>query len=293
MSQLCRCLGITRQGYYFQRDVESELDVLRTSIVLYSQYIRQELMPRAGMEILYAMCREHFGEKMEIGRDQCYDIFRANGLTLRHPRKPRTTNSNHNFYIYPDLLNTSPKFVATRFGELVVGDITYVATESGWAYLALLTDAATRMIVGYKLYPTLETAGPLAALEMAIDFYKEHGIDLSSLIHHSDRGIQYCSNIYVKLLKENGIQISMTQTGDPLHNALAERMNNTIKNGWLFECGDRPFGDVEELVAKAITVYNNIRPHQALGMKTPAKALKEILTEYTTIIPIYLDIWKM
>ena len=85
----------------------------------------------------------------------------------------------------------------------------------------------------------------------------------------------------------------MTQTGDPLHNALAERMNNTIKNGWLFECGDRPFGDVEELVAKAITVYNNIRPHQALGMKTPAKALKEILTEYTTITLIYLDIWKM
>ena len=133
------------------------------------------------------------------------------------------------------------------------------------------------MIVGYKLFPTLETAGPMAALEMALEFYKEYGVELSLLIHHSDRGIQYCSNQYVSRLKESGIQISMTQTGDPLHNALAERMNNTIKNGWLFECGDKPFEKVEELVAKAVDVYNNIRLHQALGMKTPAKALKGML----------------
>lgn len=277
VSQLCACMDITRQGYYFQRDMESELDILRTSIVLYCLFVRKHLMPRAGMAILYAMCKEYFGDKMKIGRDQCYDIFRANGLTLRTLKKPRTTNSNHNFYIYPDLLNTSPKLVATRFGELVVADITYVPTEDGWAYLALLTDAATRMVVGYKLYPTLETAGPMAALEMALDFYRENGVDLSQLIHHSDRGIQYCSNLYVNRLKELGIQISMTQTGDPLHNALAERMNNTIKNGWLFECDDKPFEEVEEAVAKAIAVYNNIRPHQALGMKAPAKALEEML----------------
>lgn len=277
MSKLCSCLDITRQGYYFQRDVESELDILRTSIVFYCLFIRQNLMPRAGMAILYAMCKEYFAEKMTIGRDQCYDIFRANGLTLRTSKKPRTTNSNHNFYIYPDLLNTTPKLVATHFGELVVADITYVATESGWAYLALLTDAATRMIVGYKLFPTLETAGPMAALEMALEFYKKYGVDLSRLIHHSDRGIQYCSNLYVNRLKEFSIQISMTQTGDPLHNALAERMNNTIKNGWLLECEEKPFGEVERLVAKAVDVYNNIRPHQALGMKTPASALKEML----------------
>lgn len=277
VSKLCACLDITRQGYYSQRDMESELDILRTSLVFYCQYIRQELMPRAGMGILYAMCKEHFGEKMKIGRDQCFEIFRANGLTLRTSRKPRTTNSNHNFYIYPDLLNTSPKLVARNFGELVVADITYVATRDGWAYQALLTDAATRMIVGYRLYPTLETAGPMAALEMALDFYKRYGIDLSRLIHHSDRGIQYCSNLYVGSLKKESIRISMTQTGDPLHNALAERMNGTIKNGWLFECEDKPFAEVEKLVAKAVGVYNNIRPHRALGMKAPAKVLKEMI----------------
>ena len=157
-------------------------------------------------------------------------IFRSNGLCQRTSRKrPRTTNSNHNYYIYPDLLNVAPKFVATRLGAMVVADITYVNTGQGWAYLSLLTDASSRAIVGYALYKTLETEGPLKALEMAISFYEKYHIDMSTLIHHSDRGVQYCSNKYVERLKEHQINISMTQCGDPLHNALAERINNTIK----------------------------------------------------------------
>lgn len=277
VSFLCDCLGITRQGYYTHSRQESDLDVLRTSIVLYCQHIRADLMPRAGMRELYVMCRKHFCDRMTIGRDQCYDLFRANGLVLRKKKRPRTTDSRHNFHIYPDLLNVTPKLTARHFGELAVADITYVETDRGWAYLSLLMDAATRMIVGYKLHPTLETAGPLAALGQALDFYKSRGIATDGLIHHSDRGIQYCSNAYVNVLLGEKARISMTQTGDPLHNAMAERLNNTIKNGWLFDCEGKSFDEVEELIDKAVKVYNGDRPHQALGMRTPRQAMDEAL----------------
>lgn len=272
---LCDFLGISRQGYYQHTSKENEVDILRSSIVLYCQEMRAEKLPRAGMRELYELCCRHFSEKMVVGRDQCFDVFRANGLVLRQKKRPRTTNSNHNYYIYPDLLNTTPKYVALCCGQLAVVDITYVATESGWAYLSLATDAATRIIIGYALHPSLDREGPLNALEMALDFYRNHGIDISNLIHHSARGAQYCSNEYIAVLKENRIRISMTQTGDPLHNALAERMNNTLKNGWLFDCEGDAFEIVKEKIKKAVYVYNNIRPHQALAMKTPIEAFEE------------------
>lgn len=228
------------------------------------------------MRELYACCIRKFGSKMVIGRDRCYDIFRANGLSQRTSRKrPRTTNSNHNYYIYPDLLNVAPKFVAPAFGFMVVADITYVATRGGWAYLSLLTDAASRAIVGHALYKTLETEGPLKALGMAIAFYDKYDIDTSILIHHSDRGVQYCSNKYVEKLKENQINISMTQCGDPLHNALAERMNNTIKNGWLFDCADESFEQVSKRIEDAVYAYNHVRPHQAISMRTPMDVVED------------------
>lgn len=276
VSFLCGYLGISRQGYYRHVDRTLETDVLRTSIVLYCQAVLHE-MPKAGMRQLYELSRRKFGKKFTIGRDQCFKLFRSNGLCQRRRKRPRTTNSNHNYFIYPDLLNTSPKLKAVRFGQLCVTDITYVATSSGWAYLSLVTDAAARLIVGWDLHPTLAKAGPLKSIGSAMDFYRRHGVDLSSLIHHSDRGVQYCCNEYVDLLKRNGIRISMTQTGDPLHNALAERMNNTVKNGWLFDTEDKGFDEVKSLVAKAVDVYNNMRPHQALGMHTPMEEMERLL----------------
>lgn len=280
ISALCDYLGISRQGYYTHVSKKMETDVLKTSLILYCKAVRADQLPKAGMRQLYEMCRRRFGEKMTIGRDQFFNLLRANDMTLRRKCKPKTTNSNHNYYIYPDLLNTTPKLVAARFCQLVVGDITYVATASGWAYLSLLTDAATRLIVGWALLPTLGKEGPMEALEMAKRFYMDNGIVFSKntderiqLIHHSDRGSQYCSNEYVKMLKDSGIRISMTQTGDPLHNALAERMNNTIKNGWLFDCDNLTFDEAKAQIAHAVDMYNNVRPHQALGMKTPMEQL--------------------
>ena len=177
------------------------------------------------------------------------------------------------------MLNTTPKLKADRFGRLCVTDITYVAFSMGWAYLSLVTDAASRMIVGYALRAGLDKEGPIAALRQAISFYESHSVDLGGLIHHSDRGSQYCCNKYVEILKSKGIQISMTQTGDPLHNALAERMNNTVKNGWLFDTEGLRFMELSRAVDNAVDAYNSLRPHQGLGMRTPYEQMKMLTSE--------------
>jgi len=116
----------------------------------------------------------------------------------------------------------------------------------------------------------------MKALSMAIDCYRKYNVELSQLIHHSDRGVQYCCNAYVNKLKSLGIQISMTQTGDPLHNALAERMNNTLKNGWLFSTEDKSLQQVRRLTKKAIELYNTFRPHQSLQMRTPLEEVARL-----------------
>ena len=229
-------LGISRWGYYKHEERDCEETVLITSVVLYCNYIRApDNLPKAGCRELLELCRQYFGVKFTLGRDRFFDVLRANGLMLRRKRcKPRTTNSNHNNRIYPDLLNTTPKLVARHAGHLVVADITYVCCSNGFGYLSLLTDAFTRYIVGWCFHETLETDGPARALTMAIK-----------------------------------ARISMTQTGDPLHNALAERMNNTVKNSWLFNNGELDFVTAGGSIANAIRMYNTARPHQSLDMRTP------------------------
>lgn len=268
-------LGISAQGYYKHNDTSSELDILTASIVLFCMYIRENgHLPKSGCRELYELCRERFKDKFTIGRDKFYNILRSNGLMLRRTKyRPRTTYSGHGYRLYEDLINTSPKFKPVRSGSLVVCDITYVYTLEGFAYLSLVTDAYSRYIVGYCLSRTLETEGPLNAINQAIDTYHRYGINISNMIHHSDRGIQYASKEYTKTLLSNNIRISMTQTGDPLHNALAERMNNTLKNGWLFNDGNLSFEQAQEAISKSIEMYNNARPHKALGMKTPMEIM--------------------
>lgn len=269
---LCRLLGITRQGYYKHEEKTSEEDILISSVVWYCQYIRApDNLPKAGCRELHELCKQYFGVKFTLGRDRFYDVLRANDMMLKKKKyRPRTTDSNHNNKIYPDLLNTSPKFVAKAPGELTVCDITYVYCQEGFGYLSLITDAYSRYIVGYCFYETLETDGPLAALEMAVECYNSFGITIGErTIHHSDRGVQYTSAAYVKVLKSMKIQISMTQTGDPLHNAMAERVNNTVKNEWMFNTGELLFIAAATSIDNAIMMYNKARPHQGIGMKTP------------------------
>ena len=272
---LCRLLGISAQGYYKHNYVSDEKDILASSIVLYCMYVRSdEHLPRSGCRELYQLCRQYFKEKFTIGRDRFYSILRSNGLMLRKKRyRPRTTDSRHGYLLYDDLVNTSPRYIPQMCGSLVVCDITYIYTTDGFAYLSLATDAYSRYIVGHCLCSTLEVDGPLNAMNQAIRTYHRYGIDIENMIHHSDRGVQYASKVYTDMLKSNNIRISMTQTGDPLHNALAERMNNTLKNGWFFNDGNMSFEQAEIAISRSIDMYNTARPHKALGMGTPLEIL--------------------
>ena len=201
------------------------------------------------------------------GRDALFDLLRSQGLLVKKRRrgKPRTTFSFHRFYKYP---NRIIGFIPSGPDQLWVSDITYICLSKKFAYLSLVTDAYSRKIVGYELCKTLSATGCINALQMAV---KHSASGSEGLIHHSDRGIQYCCNDYVKLLEKHHIGISMTQSGDPLENALAERVNGILKDELLaasYPC----YVQAQPLVGKAIELYNNVRPHSSIGMLTPARA---------------------
>ena len=200
------------------------------------------------------------------GRDAFIEILRKNGLMvhIRRRRRYKTTDSDHHYRKYPNLIND---VVPHRPNEIWVSDITYIETEEGVCYLSLITDAYSHKIVGWALGPTLETIYPLDALKMALSTI-DHDT-ASRLIHHSDRGCQYCSDAYVSELKSHGIGISMTQSGDPLENAVAERANGILKSEWLYKMSipTREICKVE--LARIIDFYNTQRPHMSIGWQTP------------------------
>ncbi len=203
------------------------------------------------------------------GRDAFIEILRKNGLMvhIRRRRRYKTTDSNHHYRKYPNLIKD---VVPHRPNEIWVSDITYIETEEGVCYLSLITDAYSHKIVGWALGPTLETIYPLEALRMALATIDEE--TARRLIHHSDRGCQYCSDAYVSELKSHGISISMTQSGDPLENAIAERANGILKSEWLYKMviPTREVCKVE--LARIIDFYNTQRPHMSIGWQTPEQA---------------------
>jgi len=202
-----------------------------------------------------------------MGRDQLFDLLRENGLLVKRRRRsqPRTTDSNHWMKRYPDL---TTKLKLNRADQLWVSDITYIhMTANGFCYLSLVTDAYSRKIVGFHISDNLLAEGPVAALKMALAGRSGD----RPLIHHSDRGSQYCSDEYVSLLKTNEISISMTQSGDPRDNAIAERVNGILKQELLQEAYPT-IKQAHRSVVAAVDIYNRIRPHSSLDMMTPEKA---------------------
>jgi len=203
---------------------------------------------------------------ISMGRDQFIELLRRHGLLIgkKRKRKPDTTFSGHSLRKYPNLLENLTPIVA---GGVWVSDITYIELQGQSAFLSLVTDAYSRKVVGYHLCEHLNASGPVAALQMAI---ADCG-DTSGLIHHSDRGVQYCCNDYVNLLKHGHIDISMTQTGDPRDNAIAERINGILKGELLA----KSYTDIQTAragIKKAVNTYNYLRPHSSLAMLTPAIA---------------------
>lgn len=267
---LCQLLGKTRQGYY-GRESLAEREAIRAELVIGRVTEIRRVQKRIGVRKLHHMLKSFFDEHgIEMGRDALYDLLREHSLLVRkrQVRKPRTTVSLW-WRRYPNLIR---EFVPMAANQLWVSDITYVRAGSGFAYLSLITDAYSRMIVGYKLARNLSArAGCLAALRMALRNNPKTQ-ESSALIHHSDRGLQYCSSEYVKQLGTRRIRISMTQKSDPLENAIAERVNGILKEELLEEDGFESFAQARERIDEAVSTYNNLRPHLSIDMLTPAEA---------------------
>jgi putative transposase len=202
----------------------------------------------------------------QIGRDAMFDLLSERGLLVRKRRRSGcvTTFSKHRFKKYPNIIRD---FIPIAPNQLWVSDITYIHLEDGFAYLSLITDAYSRKIVGFYLSKDLSARGPLNALKMAIKT-NDH---ITGLIHHSDRGVQYCCDAYVKLLTDEKIKISMTENGDPLENAIAERVNGILKQELLEEVFP-DFITASNDTAIACSTYNHIRPHGSIDDLKPAEA---------------------
>jgi transposase InsO family protein len=209
--------------------------------------------------------KELQAHRIKMGRDKLYELLSNHGLLLRRRRKRiRTTNSDHPFRKYPNLIIGA---IIDHPKQVWVSDITYWKVNDSFLYLSLITDVYSKKIVGYKLSKTLEARSSLAALKMAIKISNKS--NLAGLIHHSDRGIQYCTHEYTQMLTAYQIQISMTQSGDPLENPIAERLNGIIKNEYLSHYHPIDFTEAEVLVASVVDRYNMQRPHLSCNLEVP------------------------
>jgi transposase InsO family protein len=204
---------------------------------------------------------------IKIGRDKLFDLLATHNLLVRkRKRRISTTQSYHRFHKYPNLIRG---IKPDRIRQLWVCDITYFKVKEKFVYISFITDAYSHKIIGFHVAPTLETIHSIKALNMAIMGVRN--IKDCNIIHHSDRGIQYCSDGYVKLLQDNNIGISMTENGDPLENAIAERANGIIKDEYLSHHHYKSIHDIEEKLIQVVNLYNNERPHMSCSMLTPGE----------------------
>ena len=257
----CGLFGFSKQAYYkhqaYRESSDSKTLQLRESVLT----LRRQ-MPRLGTRKLYYLL--NLEGNIHIGRDKLFTVLRKEGLLVNKKRKyTLTTNSQHWLRKYPNLVK---EINPERPEQLWVADITYIDTLEGNAYLHLVTDAYSKQIMGYELCNNMEASSTLKALKMALNKRKYKG---SELIHHSDRGLQYCSKLYTDCLKENGIAISMTENGDPYENAVAERINGILKDEFGLSYKLENIIQAKELTTQSIKIYNKLRPHLSCSMLTP------------------------
>lgn len=269
LAVICGLFGVSRQAFY-QHQRQALRAALEEEIALgLARSVRQR-HPRMGVRKIYRMVAPELAANgIKMGRDALFSLFSRNGLLLRRTkRKVATTQSHHWLLKYPNLVSG---WELDRPGQVWVADITYVRTAEGFLYLSLLTDAYSKMVLGYCLAETLEARHSQHALEMALKGHTGKSTP-SGLVHHSDRGVQYCSYSYTELLKENQVAISMGENGDPLENPVAERVNGILKEEYLFQSETMTKEPVGQQLERAIWLYNHERPHLSCDMLTPAQA---------------------
>jgi len=260
---MCIYFQYSRAAYYKSLRVQ-EKEILSESLIL--DMVRRErcLQPRLGGKKLYWMlCSDIRSILPHFGRDKFLSFLRRHDLLVERKRQYRkTTHSYHHFHKYGNLIND---LSVVRPNQVWASDITYLRTEKGFVYLSLLTDMYSRKIVGWSVSGSLSIESSVEALKKAL---RENQLQMS-LIHHSDRGVQYCSHQYVKILKKKSISISMTEENHCYENAMAERVNGILKDEYLLDRTFKDLSHAKKACREAIMLYNTRRPHWSLKFKTP------------------------
>jgi putative transposase len=264
---LCGLVGKTRQAFYdkMQRIEKEKFDA---SIVVTLVQRERKIAKRVGAKKLLRILKQELLEHgIDIGNQKFIDILRDNNLLVKSRRgKPKLTDSRHLLPVYP---NKARNLYIDKSEMLWVSDITYIKVFDRYCYLILITDAYSRKIVGYNFSRNMTAKCCVTALNMAL---KSRSYPDRELVHHTDRGSQYCSKEYTDILKSNSIVISMTENGDPLENPLAERMNRTIKDVFGLSENFPTFSSASEQIDAAIKYYNDRLPHSSIDMLTPSQA---------------------
>ena len=270
IKSLCDKTAMSRQSFY-KGHKKRKLCEINSELIVEMVKAERAMQTRLGGKKLYKMLKDQLKEHgVKIGRDRFLKVLAANGLRVKPlPKAPRTTNSRHSL---PVFRNEFKSLVLTAPNQAWVSDITYIRTDDGFLYLSLITDAYSRKIVGFHAGDTLETVGCLNALDHAV---KELPYGLFPL-HHSDRGSQYCSHLYVNKLRNYGMGISMTEDMHCYENAIAERVNGILKQeyglGSTFKTKQQAIDSIEQ----AVSLYNVRRPHTSLKYKTPEEVHKNV-----------------
>lgn len=267
MTLLTQLFGITRQAIYKRLRKVKEQDN-QASVVEQLVTRERSLQQRIGGRKLYHLLKDELMKlSIPMGRDKFFVFLRKKRLLVPKSRKfTLTTMSNHRFFKHP---NRIKDLELNKPEQVWVSDITYIKTKEENLFLSLVTDAFSKQIMGYHLADNLKTEGPLKALQMAL---RNRLYPNRKLIHHSDRGLQYCNPIYTDLLERHNIQVSMTTKYDPYENAIAERVNGIIKNELIVmeTLPDREIA--QRAVVQSIKTYNTRRPHLSIGYRTPEHA---------------------
>lgn len=266
LEKLCRLFGKTRQAFYDHTWRGEDTQLQEAIIIDLVKQVRKSLPKVGTLKLIHMLKDDLVAHGITIGRDSFFALLKKHDLYIKRKRKYAvTTDSNHAYKKWSDLV----KDIQIQSPEQVwVSDITYLRTTDSFIYLSLITDAYSRKIVGYHLSQNLKVQGCLISLNKAISSRTTN----KPLIHHSDRGVQYCCESYVSMLQKNNIAISMTQDGSPYDNALAERVNGILKTELDLDKTFSSYNEAIPIVHYAVDAYNRLRPHMSISNLTPNKA---------------------